>query len=224
MTTILSVQSITKRISTGATERVLFTDISFTIQKAEFVALGGRSGSGKSTLLNIIAGIDLADSGTVQIAETSLADLSERGRSELRLSTLGLVFQFFHLLPSMSLRENILLPALLRGVKRRVCEEKADAVIEMVGIQAVVQQYPHQVSGGEAQRAAIARALINDPLLLLADEPTGNLDWESAESIMDLLKNLQATSGITILMVTHEEAVMKRADRRLELLQGSIVP
>lgn len=224
MTTILNVQSITKRITTGATERVLFTDISFAIKKAEFVALGGRSGSGKSTLLNIIAGIDLPDSGNVQIAGTALADLSEHARSELRLCSLGLVFQFFHLLPTMSLRENILLPALLRGTKRTVCEEKADAVISRVGIQEVVQQYPHQVSGGEAQRAAIARALINDPVLLLADEPTGNLDWESAESILDLLKNLQATTGITILMVTHEEAVMRRADRRLELRQGSILP
>ena len=219
---ILRVEAIKKTVQSGERIRTLFSDVTFSLEQGEFVALGGRSGSGKTTLLNIIAGIDSQDSGSIRFKDVILEHASETERSQLRLRSFGLVFQFFHLIPTMTLKENILLPAHLLGSPSKETRKYAEELLTTVGIEQLASQYPHQVSGGEAQRTAIARALINKPAVLLADEPTGNLDLENANTVLRLLRTLQQTQQFTILMVTHEDDVMSFADRSLQLAKGTI--
>lgn len=191
--------------------------MSVTIQKGEFVAILGRSGSGKSTLLNILAGLDKPSEGKVYIDGTDIFHLSEEKRTLLRRKKIGFVFQAYELLYSLTVTENIRLPEL---------EANADYVgelLEALGIRQYETCYPDQLSGGEQQRVAIARALINHPLILFADEPTGNLDSKTERIVIDLLKNLAEKYGISILMVTHNEDLVKDADRVIRLEDGEIV-
>lgn len=214
---VLRAENISRIYCQNAVSLQALHRVSVTIQKGEFVAILGRSGSGKSTLLNILAGLDKPLEGKVYIDGTDIFHLSEEKRTLLRRKKIGFVFQAYELLYSLTVTENIRLPEL---------EANADYVgelLEALGIRQYETCYPDQLSGGEQQRVAIARALINHPLILFADEPTGNLDSKTERIVIDLLKNLAEKYGISILMVTHNEDLVKDADRVIRLEDGEIV-
>lgn len=214
---VLRAENISRIYCQNAVSLQALHRVSVTIQKGEFVAILGRSGSGKSTLLNILAGLDKPSEGKVYIDGTDIFHLSEEKRTLLRRKKIGFVFQAYELLYSLTVTENIRLPEL---------EANADYVgelLEALGIRQYETCYPDQLSGGEQQRVAIARALINHPLILFADEPTGNLDSKTERIVIDLLKNLAEKYGISILMVTHNEDLVKDADRVIRLEDGEIV-
>lgn len=214
---VLRAENISRIYSQNAVSLQVLHSVSVTIQKGEFVAILGRSGSGKSTLLNILAGLDKPSEGKVYIEGTDIFHLNEEKRTLLRREKLGFVFQAYELLYSLNVTENIRLPEL---------EANADYVGELLdalGIRQYETCYPDQLSGGEQQRVAIARALINHPPILFADEPTGNLDSKRERIVIDLLKNLAEKYGTSILMVTHNEDLVKDADRVIRLEDGEIV-
>ena len=214
---ILRAEDISRIYCQNAVSLQALHRVSLTIQKGEFVAILGRSGSGKSTLLNILAGLDKPSEGKVYIDGTDIFHLSEEKRTLLRRKKIGFVFQAYELLYSLTVTENIRLPEL---------EANADYVgelLEALGIRQYETCYPDQLSGGEQQRVAIARALINHPPILFADEPTGNLDSKTERIVVDLLKNLAEKYGTSILMVTHNEDLVKDADRVIRLEDGEIV-
>jgi putative ABC transport system ATP-binding protein len=197
--------------------------VSFTIERGSFVAITGRSGSGKTTLLNILAGLDRSSSGEVQIDGQRLSSLDETSLSRWRGRTVGVVFQFFQLFPTLSVAENIMLPMDLcrtwRGAKKN---QRTLSLLESLGIADQADKLPHQLSGGQQQRAAIARALANDPPLIVADEPTGNLDSENSRLVIDTFAAL-TSSGKTVVMVTHEPSCASRADISIRLADGRLV-
>lgn len=198
--------------------------ISLQVNAGEFVALLGSSGSGKSSMLNLIAGLDRPTSGTVIVQDQDLAKLSREELAKYRLHVVGMVFQSFNLIPSMTLIENVELPLRFAEVDRGQRESMARGALERVGLQARVNHRPSELSGGEQQRAALARALINRPKLLLADEPTGNLDSHTGTEIMDMLRELNRALGMTVVMVTHERALAERyAQRMIILADGKLV-
>ena len=214
---VLRAENISRIYSQNAVSLQVLHSVSVTIQKGEFVAILGRSGSGKSTLLNILAGLDKPSEGKVYIEGTDIFHLNEEKRTLLRREKIGFVFQAYELLYSLNVTENIRLPEL---------EANADYVgelLEALGIRQYETCYPDQLSGGEQQRVAIARALINHPPILFADEPTGNLDSKSERIVIDLLKNLAEKYETSILMVTHNEDLVKDADRVIRLEDGEIV-
>jgi putative ABC transport system ATP-binding protein len=198
--------------------------ISMQIASGEFVALLGTSGSGKSSLLNLIAGLDHPTSGTVVVKENDLAKFSREELAKYRLHTVGMVFQSFNLIPSMTLLENVELPLRFAEVDRSKRESLAKQALERVGLTARLRHRPTELSGGEQQRASLARALINQPRLLLADEPTGNLDSQTGTEIMNFIREFNQTLGMTIIMVTHERALAERyASRMIFLADGKLV-
>jgi putative ABC transport system ATP-binding protein len=188
----------------------------------EFVAILGKSGSGKSTLLNLISGIDLADSGTICVDGIDMTALSERERTLFRRHKIGFVFQFFNLIPTLTVMENVSLPGELSGKPVREARERAEKLLEAVGLQDRLDTFPDRLSGGEQQRVAIARALMNDPQLLLADEPTGNLDEETGKQVLALLDRLTRQAGKNMIMVTHSSEAAAYADRVLHLREGKL--
>lgn len=196
--------------------------VSLEVAEAQFVAVMGRSGSGKSTLLNLIAGIDRPTSGEIWIGDQNLAAMEDDSLTRLRRDRLGIVFQFFNLLTTLDVRENVALPLLLEGMREREAFARADELVEAVGLGTRARGRPATLSGGEMQRAAIARALIHRPALLLADEPTGNLDSANGEAVMDLLRELHR-GGATICMVTHDPRYARCADRSIHLFDGRVV-
>jgi predicted ABC-type transport system involved in lysophospholipase L1 biosynthesis ATPase subunit len=187
------------------------------------VALVGPSGSGKSTLLHLAGGLDVPDAGTVRLDGRDLSGLSVAERARLRRRDVGFVFQFFHLLPSLTVAENVELPLLLDGRRGRAARATAEAVLERVGVAHRAAHLPGELSGGEMQRAAIARALVGGPRLVLADEPTGNLDSATGRAVLDLLSSLVREAGTTLVMVTHDEAAAERTGRVVRLLDGRLV-
>ena len=193
------------------------------IGEGEFVAIMGPSGSGKSTLLNLIAGIDRPTTGTVVVAGTDLGELSESALTRWRSEHLGFIFQLYNLMPVLTAFENVELPLLLTRLSRRQRRQHVETALRIVGLDERMDHYPRQLSGGQEQRVAIARALANDPLLLIADEPTGNLDATAAIEILDLLKQLNDEFGKTIIMVTHDPRAARRANRLLHLDKGTFV-
>lgn len=195
-------------------------EASFEIHSGEFVAIVGPSGSGKTTLLNLLGCMDTPTTGTLQLDGQDVAQLSEAGRTRLRRERLGFVFQHFGLVPTLTVAENVALPAFFA---RRQQPRRVDELLERVGLLNRRDHRPHELSGGEMQRAAIARALMNRPLLLLADEPTGNLDSQTGETILRLFHELHA-EGLTLVVVTHNPALATAASRRLSLRDGRIVP
>jgi len=198
--------------------------ISLQVQAGEFVALLGQSGSGKSSLLNLIAGLDRPTSGTVMVQGNDLARLSRQELAKYRLRTVGMVFQSFNLIPSMTLFENVELPLRFAEVDRAKREAVCRDALDRVGLSARLQHRPTELSGGEQQRAALARALINQPQLLLADEPTGNLDSHTGTEIMDLIREFNESLGMTVVMVTHERALAEQyAKRMIFLADGKLV-
>ncbi|RAK52479.1 ABC transporter ATP-binding protein [Phenylobacterium deserti] len=216
----LSLSGLTKSLPGG---RVLFQDLSLQVRPGEIVAVMGESGVGKSTLLNLIAGLDLADSGRIEISGQALDSLSDDVRTALRRDNIGFVFQAFHILPHLTLAQNVALPLVLAHAAQREALERADAMLARVGLGGRGGDFPAQVSGGELQRIALARALVHRPALLLADEPTGNLDPQTAERILDLFSTQVRESGAAAVMVTHSERAAAAADRILTLTSEGLV-
>jgi putative ABC transport system ATP-binding protein len=207
---MLSLESLSKKYD----QTSVFHDVTLQVASGEFVALLGESGVGKSTLLNCIAGLDRADSGTVSIGGTSLTGLSDDGCALLRRAQLGFVFQAFHVLPHLTVAENVSLPLRLLG---RHDDARVTALLEAVGLGGLGPRFPAQLSGGQLQRVAIARAVVHAPALILADEPTGNLDPETAERVLAVLRTQVRDAGAACLLVTHSAAAAARADRVLRL-------
>ncbi|MFG6363978.1 MAG: ABC transporter ATP-binding protein [Schaedlerella sp.] len=214
---VLRAENISKIYCQNAVSLQALRSVSVTIQKGEFVAILGRSGSGKSTLLNILAGLDRPSEGKVYIDGTDIFNLSEEKRTLLRREKIGFVFQAYELLHSLTVTENIRLPEL------KADTDYVRELLDTLKIRQYEKCYPDQLSGGEQQRTAIARALINHPPVLFADEPTGNLDSKTERIVIDLLKNLAAKYGTSILIVTHNEDLVKDADRVIRLEDGEIV-
>ncbi len=220
---ILEVEHLKKVYSTrfGGQKVEALADVSFTVEKGEFVAIMGESGSGKTTLLNILAALDRATAGRVLLNGRDLAALRERDLAAFRRDNLGFVFQDFNLLDTFSLRDNILLPLVLSGKKVSQMEPRLAPLSEGLGLSQLLDKYPYEVSGGQKQRCAVARALITGPQLVLADEPTGALDSRSADSLMDLFAKVNR-AGQTVLMVTHSTAAASRAGRVLFIRDGRV--
>jgi ABC-type lipoprotein export system ATPase subunit len=222
---VLRARGLVKVHGSGRGERRILDGADLDVAAGELVAIVGRSGSGKSTLLQILGGLDRADAGTVEVAGRTIAAPrmpSERRLSAVRREEIGFVFQFFHLLPELDGEANVLLPATLPGVPRRQAAARGRALIARLGLQDVMGLRPHQLSGGEQQRFALARALIGDPSLVLADEPIGNLDAGAGEVVLDLLRAV-ADDGRAVVMVTHQAEATVRADRVLRLQDGVLV-
>jgi putative ABC transport system ATP-binding protein len=213
-------RAISKAYDDGATRHEVLTAIDLDVAAGELVALLGPSGSGKSTLLNIIAGLDAPDSGSVEVSGHNLGGMSERGRTLLRRRDIGFVFQLFNLIPTLTILENVLLPLELTG---RRDPQAARALLERVGLAGRARAFPEELSGGEQQRIAIARALAHQPRLLLADEPTGNLDSATGGRVLDLLTGLVREQGAAMVIATHSREVVERAHRVLTLHDGTIV-
>jgi putative ABC transport system ATP-binding protein len=193
-----------------------------TVDRGEFVAIMGPSGCGKSTLLNLIAGLDVADEGTVVVGDVTLGDLDENGLAVMRRRNIGIVFQFFNLLEGMTALENVVMPALIAGTKRRPAEDRARDLLDLLGLGEKADQLPAGLSGGQRQRLAIARALANEPTVVLADEPTGALDSEGGAEVLELFRRLHQ-GGQTIVMVTHDQPVADAAQRIVHMRDGMVV-
>ncbi len=212
------------KVYNGAAGRVVaLADVSLEIASGEFVALTGPSGCGKSTLLHLLAGVDLPTSGEAWVDGQDLTRLSDAALSRFRRDRVGLVYQFYNLLPTLSAWENVALPALLAAASPREARERALTLLGQVDVSHRAEHWPHELSGGEAQRVAIARALINRPAILLADEPTGNLDSAAGQGILDLLAGLHNDHSVTILLATHSEEAAAAAGRILHLKDGAVV-
>ena len=199
-------------------------EVDLDIATGEFVAITGPSGSGKSTLLNLIGSLDAPDSGEIVVAGLALHSATEAEKTEFRRRDIGIVFQFFNLMPTMTVRENVLLPLSLRGDDLRAGRERAAELLTLVGLEARQEHFPHQLSGGEMQRVAFARALIHSPRLVIADEPTGNLDSQNRDRIIEVLREIHAKGLATLVVVTHEEEVAMAASRRVEMSDGRALP
>ena len=215
---ILQAVRLGKQVRNGATNLTILRDVSFTILPREAVAILGASGSGKSTLLGLLAGLDTPSSGTVKMSGVDVFALDEDGRAALRAGTVGFVFQSFQLLPALTALENTMLPLELAG--NAGARSQAEQILQRVGLGERLHHYPKQLSGGEQQRVAIARAFAGKPALLLADEPTGNLDSATGAQIIELIFELNQERGTTLLMVTHDEELSKRCGRLLHLTAG----
>jgi putative ABC transport system ATP-binding protein len=229
---ILSVQAapplarlvgVTKVFAEGAGERVVLDGASLELFPGELVVLLGRSGSGKSTLLHLVAGLDRPTAGRVELGGADLATLGDAARARLRRERIGFVFQFFNLVPTLTVEENLLLPLELAGRLDAAGRERSRALLAEVGLADRARQFPDRLSGGEQQRVAVARALVHEPDLVLADEPTGNLDLDTGLAVLELLDRLTRRAGKALLMVTHGREVQGVADRRLALDHGRIV-
>jgi putative ABC transport system ATP-binding protein len=208
---IVELRNIFKSYRRGSQIVPVLEDITFDIKEGEFLALMGPSGSGKSTLLNLIAGIDKADSGTIKVGGIDITTLSETDLAGWRATNVGFIFQFYNLMPVLTAFENIELPLLLTGLSRRERKEHVDMALRAVSLSDRADHYPSQLSGGQQQRVAIARAFVTDPTILVADEPTGDLDRRSAEEILDLMERLVHELGKTIIMVTHDPRAAGKA-------------
>lgn len=218
----LQIQSLSKSFLEGAETRQVLRKISTTFAKGEFVALLGQSGSGKSTLLNVISGIERPSMGSVMLDGTPLSELNERQCTLFRRDRIGFVFQFFNLIPTLTVLENITLPQELAGRDRREIERQALVLLERVGLADRRDTYPDKLSGGQQQRVAIARALVHDPMLVLADEPTGNLDEETGDRVLELLLELTRDAQKTLIMATHNPDIARRADRVVRMHNGQL--
>jgi len=219
-TSVLAARGIGKTVKSGEADLVILREIDLAVMPAEVVAVVGASGSGKSTLLAILAGLDTPTTGTVQLAGEDLFALDEDARAELRGRAVGFVFQSFQLLPSLTALENVMLPLELAG--RADAEDAAREILARVGLAERLQHYPKHLSGGEQQRVALARAFVVRPQVLLADEPTGSLDAESGEAVIELLFQLNRQAGTTLVMVTHDEHLAQHCTRIVRLVAGRI--
>jgi putative ABC transport system ATP-binding protein len=220
-TTVLEVSRLSKRVALPERVLTILDAVSFTIARGEAVAIVGASGSGKSTLLSLLAGLDSPTEGDVVLAGTALSSLDEDGRAKLRGEHVGFVFQSFQLLPSLTALENVMLPMELAGADD--AEPRARDILGRVGLGERLGHYPRQLSGGEQQRVALARAFVARPGVLFADEPTGNLDTATGDSVVELLFGLNREIGTTLVLVTHDERLAARCGRRIRLAAGRMV-
>ena len=218
---VLAAHNISKKVSSPEGSLTILSDVGFSIAPGESVAIVGPSGAGKSTLLALLAGLDLPTEGHVVLNGLNLGELDEDGRARARAESVGFVFQSFHLVPSLNALENVMLPLELAG--RDDAREASRAIIERVGLGERWSHYPAQLSGGEKQRVAIARAFATEPAVLFADEPTGNLDTRTGETIMELMFELNRKSSTTLILVTHDNSLAGRCDRVLSLDAGRLV-
>ncbi|HSR33984.1 MAG TPA: ABC transporter ATP-binding protein [Anaerolineae bacterium] len=214
---------LSKGFQEGDQTRAVLRGADAEFAKGEFVAILGKSGSGKSTLLNLISGIDLVDRGDIWVSGLKLTTLNERQRTLFRRQNIGFVFQFFNLIPTLTVWENVILPLELAGMDNGEARSRAEALLEAVGLLDRRDTFPDRLSGGEQQRVAIARALVHDPLLVLADEPTGNLDENTGQQVMALLDRLTRQAGKNLILVTHSNKAAAYADRVLTLSDGKLV-
>lgn len=219
---LLRMKGVSKHFRRGREVVAAVNDVDLEIAPAEFVSVVGPSGSGKSTLLHLAGGLDAPDAGTVWVDGEDVAKLSTAALARLRRRRVGFVFQFFHLIPNLTVRENVALPMLLDGARR--VDARVDELVERVGLAARGRHLPGELSGGEMQRVAIARALVNRPQLILADEPTGNLDQSTGAEILAVLEEQVAQAGAALLMVTHDKAAAGRAHRTLNVVDGRLAP
>ena len=220
---LIELASIVKDYALGQTKVHALRGVDLNIDRGEFAAVWGPSGSGKSTLLNLIGLIDQPTSGTVSVDGRSLAGLSDSQRATLRNRSIGFVFQNFNLLPVLSSLENVMLPLILRGARRQSARQAAEYRLEQVGLTAQASQRPDQLSGGQRQRVAIARALITDPLIVIADEPTANLDAETGHRVIELMREINREQQTTFLFSTHDPRLIDAVDRLIRLSDGQIV-
>ena len=220
---LIKAQGLTKRFRKGTQEIVPLRDISFTVETAEFISLMGPSGSGKTTLLNLLSGIDSPSGGTLDIAGYALHEMNREELTQWRSKQVGYIFQLYHLMPVLTAFENVELPLLLQDLSKSERKTRVETAINQVGLLDRMEHFPHELSGGQEQRVAIARALVANPPLIVADEPTGDLDRDSADEILQLLEGLSKNQGKTIVMVTHDPKAADRATRCLELEKGILL-
>lgn len=218
---ILKVENLTKTYGSGENLVHAVDDVSFSVEKGEFVAIVGASGSGKSTLLHLIGGVDRPTSGKIFVDGNDISKMNDDKLAVFRRRQVGIVYQFYNLIPILTVEENITLPCDLDG--RGVDRERLEMILDSFGLRARRKHLPNQLSGGQQQRTSIARALINNPSLVLADEPTGNLDLKSSEEVMSMLKMCNQSYGQTVIMITHNLDIAKQADRIITISDGKIV-
>ena len=218
---ILKVENLTKTYGSGENLVHAVDDVSFSVEKGEFVAIVGASGSGKSTLLHLIGGVDRPTSGKIFVDGNDVSKMNDDKLAVFRRRQVGIVYQFYNLIPILTVEENITLPCDLDG--RGVDRERLEMILDSFGLRARRKHLPNQLSGGQQQRTSIARALINNPSLVLADEPTGNLDSKSSEEVMSMLKMCNQSYGQTVIMITHNLDIAKQADRIITISDGKIV-
>ncbi len=219
---LVNVHHVEKLYTTGQRTVAALRDVSLEVRAGEFVALMGPSGCGKSTLLHLIGGMDRPTRGQILVGGTELATLSETALARFRRQRVGFVFQFFNLLPTLTVLENVALPLMLDGVRDAKAQERALTLLERVGVQARATHYPAELSGGEMQRVAVARAVVSNPALILADEPTGSLDSENGQHVMDVLRDLNREMGLTIILATHNDEAAQYARRIIRIRDGKI--
>ena len=219
----IHLKNISKYYTEGDQQRLVFKDVNLEIQPGEFVVLLGRSGSGKSTLLNILSGIDEPSSGQVIVNDIDLTNLSEQDRTLFRRQYIGFIFQLFNLIPTLTVLENVLLPLELTGKLKKAHQEHVARLLSAVRLSDRINSFPDKLSGGEQQRVAILRALIHKPLLLLADEPTGNLDSDTSRQVLNLMTTLVRKEGKTLVLVTHSQEVAQLADRVFVFRKGQLI-
>ena len=222
MEAFLHLENITKSYQEGGRQRDILRDACASFDAGEFVAILGRSGSGKSTLLNLISGIDRVDQGAIWLNGQNLTALDERQRTLFRRHNIGFIFQFFNLIATLTVLENVVLPLELGGVSPQAARQRAEPLLDAVGLLDRAETFPDRLSGGEQQRVSIARALVHDPLLVLADEPTGNLDEQTGKQVLSLLDNLTRQAGKNMILVTHSQEAARYADRILYLRNGKL--
>lgn len=219
---VIEVQNLVKNYHTAAGELEVLKNLSLSVEEGEFVALMGPSGSGKSTFMNILGCLDTVTSGRYILNGVDVADMNKDGLSKLRNEVIGFVFQGFNLLPRITLAENVALPLVYANVDKKMREERALSMLKAVGLENFADRRPSQISGGQQQRVAIARALVNSPKLILADEPTGNLDTKTSFEIMDIFDSLNKKEGITVVLVTHEPDIAEFASRQIHFRDGIV--
>ena len=218
---MLKIRNLNKKYFTVDGEIIALDNVSLQVNRGEYIAIVGKSGSGKTTLLNMIGGLDIPDSGSILFDRTDIVKLSNKNTAILRRQKIGVIYQFYNLIPELNIVENITLPTELDGGE--IDKEWLAEILKIVGLNGREQAYPNTLSGGQQQRVAIARALFNKPLLILADEPTGNLDGENSAEVLRLLKTMNEEHKITVLIVTHSEAVAREAKRVITISDGVIV-
>lgn len=217
---ILEVTNLCKTYGKGDTMVKALDNVSFSVEKGEFVAIIGPSGSGKSTLLHILGGVDVPTSGSVVINQTDISNLDETALAIFRRRQIGLIYQFYNLIPILTVQENLTLPLLLDG--RKPDKKQIDTLVKRLGLENRLDHLPNQLSGGQQQRVSIGRALVNNPALMLADEPTGNLDSENSKEIISLLRQFNKEFNQTVIIITHEEKIANSADRVITIEDGKI--